>query len=213
MTENDRMQLKVIGFLLEYPDAAWMNALAGLDGVVAALEDGRGRQALRRFLGYAGGTPGIRLQETYTAAFDLNPSASLNLSYHLMGDSEDRGKALAGLLGVYHREGYDVAAGELPDYLPMVLEFLSVCPEPEGADLLWSCLGKVSTLAAHLEEEGASLCGASGACGRHPAGTGMRHPFRSGKGGLTWRWAIHWHSWFFPISPLRFSRRATPTGT
>ncbi|WP_373499897.1 nitrate reductase molybdenum cofactor assembly chaperone [Desulfococcus sp.] len=162
MTENDRMQLKVIGFLLEYPDAAWMNALAGLDGVVAALEDGRGRQALRRFLGYAGGTPGIRLQETYTAAFDLNPSASLNLSYHLMGDSEDRGKALAGLLGVYHREGYDVAAGELPDYLPMVLEFLSVCPEPEGADLLWSCLGKVSTLAAHLEEEGHPYAGLLG---------------------------------------------------
>ena len=153
MTEDDRMQLKLVGFLLEYPDAPWAAALSDLDGVVDAVADGRRREPLRRFLAYAGTTPPIKLQETYTAAFDLNPAASLNLTYHLMGDSEDRGKALAGLLRIYQREGYDIAAGELPDYLPMVMEFLSVCPAPEDAALLWSCLSTVAPLAERLERD------------------------------------------------------------
>ena len=95
----------------------------------------------------------MELQEAYTQAFDLDPAASLHLTYHLMGDSEDRGKALAGLLWVYHREGFDAAIGELPDYLPMILEFLALCPEPKDAALLWSCLGTVATLAQRLEEK------------------------------------------------------------
>jgi nitrate reductase delta subunit len=70
-----------------------------------------------------------------------------------MGDSEDRGKALAGLLWIYHREGFDAAIGELPDYLPLMLEFLAVCPEPKDAALLWSCLGTVGLLAQRLEEK------------------------------------------------------------
>lgn len=153
MTEDDRMQLKLVGFLLEYPDAPWAAALGDLDGAVDAVADGRRRELLRRFLAYAGNTPPIKLQETYTAAFDLNPAASLNLTYHLMGDSEDRGKALAGLLRIYQKEGYDIVAGELPDYLPMVMEFLSVCPSPEDAALLWSCLGTVAALAGCLEQD------------------------------------------------------------
>ena len=107
---------------------------------------------MQSFLSYAEATPLLKLQETYTSAFDLDPATSLHLTYHLLGDSEDRGKALAGLLWVYHREGYDAAIGELPDYLPMMLEFLALCPEPEDAALLWSCLGTVTALAERLEE-------------------------------------------------------------
>ncbi len=152
MTENDRLQCKLLAALLEYPDPEWSAALADLDGVVDMVVDERRRSPLRKFLAYAGTTPLIRLQERYTSAFDLDPATGLNLTYHLMGDSEDRGKALAGLLWVYHREGYDAAVGELPDYLPLMLEFLSLCPEPEDASLLWSCLGTVATLAERLEQ-------------------------------------------------------------
>ena len=84
--------------------------------------------------------PALKAAGDLYAAFDLDPATSLHLTYHLLGDSEDRGKALARLLWVYHREGYDAVIGELPDYLPMILEFLALCPEPEDATLLWSCL-------------------------------------------------------------------------
>ena len=152
MTENDRMQCKVLALLLEYPSTAWSGELPDLHPLVAAMADEQRRQPLQRFLTYAGNTPPLELQETYTAAFDLDPATSLHLTYHLMGDSEDRGKALAGLLWVYHQAGYDAAIGELPDYLPLMLEFLALCPAPEDADLLWSCLGTVATLAERLEQ-------------------------------------------------------------
>ncbi len=152
MTENDRVQCKLLAFLLEYPASSWNADLADLNEVVETVIDSQRRELLQHFLTYAESTPLLQLQETYTSAFDLDPTTSLHLTYHLLGDSEDRGKALAKILWVYHREGYDAAIGELPDYLPMILEFLALCPEPEEAALLWSCLGTVATLAERLEK-------------------------------------------------------------
>ena len=152
MTENDRLQCKLLAFLLEYPDTSWSEGLADMKTVVDEVADEQRKELLRRFLAYAVDTPPIKLQEVYTQAFDLDTATSLHLTYHLMGDSEDRGKALAALLWVYHQEGFDAAIGELPDYLPMMLEFLAVCSEPEDAALLWSCLGTVALLTQRLEE-------------------------------------------------------------
>jgi nitrate reductase delta subunit len=153
MTENDRMQCKLLAYLFEYPDTSWSEGLADLNEAVDEVEDLDRRELLRGFLAYSEDTPPIELQEVYTRAFDLDPAASLHLTYHLLGDSEDRGKALAGLLWVYHREGFDAAIGELPDYLPLMLEFLALCPEPRDAALLWSCLGAVAGLAQRLTEK------------------------------------------------------------
>jgi nitrate reductase delta subunit len=153
VTEDERIQLKLLSFLLDYPDAGWFEGLAGVGDVVDGLADGRSRTTLRRFLACAESTPAIRLQEAYTAAFDLHPATSLNLTYHFMGDSEDRGKALARLVEIYRRSGWDAAACDLPDFLPMMLEFLAVCPAPEDADLLWTCLGGVGNVAGRLARE------------------------------------------------------------
>ena len=152
MTENERVQCKLLAFLLEYPDSSWNDDLEALRETVDTVVDQKRRQLLHNFLIYAEDTPPLQLQETYTAAFDLDPAASLHLTYHLMGDSEDRGKALARLLWLYHREGHDAAIGELPDYLPMILEFLALCPGPKDAALLWSCLGTVAPLAERLRK-------------------------------------------------------------
>lgn len=152
MTENDCIQCKLLAFLLDYPASAWSADLTELNDVVNTVIDLQRRELLQRFLTYAANTPPLMLQEIYTAAFDLDPTTSLYLTYHLMGDSEDRGKALAGLLWVYHQAGFDAAIGELPDYLPMILEFIALCPEPADAALLWSCLGTVAALAERLQK-------------------------------------------------------------
>ena len=95
MTENDRIQCKLLAFLLEYPASSWHTDLADLNEVVETVIDSQRRELLQSFLRYAEATPPLKLQEIYTAAFDLDPATSLHLTYHLMGDSEDRGKALA----------------------------------------------------------------------------------------------------------------------
>lgn len=163
MNENDRVQCKLLAVLLEYPTASWRADLADLDDVVATVTQTQRRERLRMFLAYAADTPPLELQEAYTAAFDLDSGTSLHLTYHLLGDGEDRGKALARLLWLYHREGYDAAVGELPDYLPLVLEFLALCPEPEDAGLLWSCLSTVSAVAERLEKKHHPYTGLLGA--------------------------------------------------
>ncbi len=162
MTENDRVQCKLLAFLLDYPAPSWNAELTDLHEVVETVVDRQRRELLQSFLTYAEMTPLVKLQETYTTAFDLDPATSLHLTYHLLGDSEDRGKALARLLWLYHREGYDAALGELPDYLPMILEFLALCPEPDDATLLWTCLGTVTALAGRLAENGHPYAGLVG---------------------------------------------------
>jgi len=150
MTENDQLQCRILAFLLDYPDTSWRAELSEWADAAAEVTDETSRQELRKFITYAEDTPALALQETYTAAFDLDPSTSLHLTYHLQGDNEERGKALAKLLWMYHQEGFDAQIGELPDYLPMILEFIALCPEPRDGDPLRSCLAAVAIIAERL---------------------------------------------------------------
>ena len=162
MSGNEQRLCKLLAFLLDYPTSSWREDLVGLGAVVEEVTDVRHRQPLQEFLTYAGDTSSIELQEIYTQAFDLDPAGSLHLTYHLMGDSEDRGKALARLLWIYHHEGYDAPIGELPDYLPMILEFLTLCPDPADAAPLWSCLGALAGLAERLKNQNHPYAGLMG---------------------------------------------------
>jgi nitrate reductase delta subunit len=82
----------------------------------------------------------------------MNPSTTLNLSYHLYGDNEKRADMLARLQQRYRDAGYERTTGELPDYLPMMLEFLSVCPESENTGLIWECLRGLEDVVDRLQK-------------------------------------------------------------
>jgi nitrate reductase delta subunit len=71
-----------------------------------------------------------------------------------MGDREDRGRALAELLEVYRQSGFEPTVNELPDYLPLVLEFLAASPDSETHSLVRRCLAAIPTLAGRLKEGG-----------------------------------------------------------
>jgi nitrate reductase molybdenum cofactor assembly chaperone NarJ/NarW len=127
----------LLGRLLLYPDAAFRAALPQLIAAVAAdPELGPRRRLLQPlFDGLVAEAP-LGLEERYVALFDRTPSLSLNLFEHVHGDSRERGQAMVALIELYRRQGLDVTAKELPDYLPLFLEFLSVLPPGEAQDLL-----------------------------------------------------------------------------
>jgi len=125
MTDDTRALTKLLSLCLAYPDAESLAALPEIRAAAAGLGDAQAREALTGFLSRVEAEAGLKLQEHYTAAFDMTPSASLNLTWHLMGDREDRGRALADLLAVYLQAGFEPAVGELPDFLPLMLEFLA----------------------------------------------------------------------------------------
>jgi nitrate reductase delta subunit len=154
MTDETRRIFKLLSILLEYPEDEAMEHIEECRIVASRLSDGEVKSSATEFISYLGTTPLIELQETYTATFDLNPSTSLNLSYHKWGDGRERGNALAGLVDLYLRAGYGIAEGDLPDFLPLVLEFLSIGPPETARRIMAELHPQASILASRLAESG-----------------------------------------------------------
>ncbi|HYA04106.1 MAG TPA: nitrate reductase molybdenum cofactor assembly chaperone [Syntrophobacteria bacterium] len=152
MTEEDRTIFKVLSFLLQYPEAESLELLEDLRVAARAITDSARREPVTDFLAHLQGSPLIRLQEDYTATFDLSPPTSLNLTYHRWGEGKERGSALARLVDLYAQAGYEIGDGELPDYLPLVLEFLSVGPPDSAREIMAEYRLHVGTLASRLAE-------------------------------------------------------------
>lgn len=129
---------KALGLLLTYPTVELQTlAPSALEAIKA---DGLVPQPIVRSLGrlvaeLAEGDM-YDLEERYTELFDRTRSLSLNLYEHVHGESRDRGEAMVALLELYRTRGLDLAANELPDFLPVFLEFLSLLPHDEAASLL-----------------------------------------------------------------------------
>ena len=130
--------LRVLALLLSYPGpdlrvhlpamrealhterAFTADRLAELDALIDAL---------------AAGDP-LDTEAAYVQLFDRGRSTSLHLFEHVHGDSRDRGPAMIDLAQTYETAGLCLAPGELPDYLPAVLEFASTQPPAEARALL-----------------------------------------------------------------------------
>jgi len=128
--------LKLTSLLLQYPDEPLRDAAAA----VADLEIGpgpeRATRELRDFCAWYSTQPVGELQRRYVDAFDFAKQCSLHLTYHVHGDRRQRGMAMLKLKEAYRAAGVDPPADELPDYLPMMLEFAALAPDSRGRDLL-----------------------------------------------------------------------------
>lgn len=153
---------KLISLLLQYPDEGLVNGLSEMEAVVSELAREGTRKACSDFLEYLRRTPLLHIQEEYTQTFDLEPSMCLNLSHHKWGDDRERGNALAALSGLYQVAGFEMSTGELPDYLPLVLEFMSVCPEGACRAIMEDYREEVNGLAEKLNKQGSSYSGLLG---------------------------------------------------
>jgi nitrate reductase delta subunit len=148
------IRYRMLSLLLEYPDEALMSVLWQVRDLVgndteawAAAE----RDVLSRFLDHLESQPLTELQADYVKTFDLTPEHSLHLTHHLFGDDRNRGPALIDLSEHYREHGLELSANELPDYLPLMLEFASTLPEDEALDFLGQLHWVLRVLAANLE--------------------------------------------------------------
>ena len=152
--EEGRVLFKIASHLLQYPADGFLPSLPGWEGLLENLPAAPAADKFRAFLKYLGETPLLRRQEEYTRTFDFNPSTCLNLTYHRWGEGKERGGALLSLKEIYLGAGYELTGGELPDFLPLILEFLAAA-EGEGAGRILRDYGSsVATLAARLRERG-----------------------------------------------------------
>jgi nitrate reductase molybdenum cofactor assembly chaperone NarJ/NarW len=145
--------LKLLSVLLDYPrEELW----AHRDELLAAAREGGAPGFLQpRLLSFATGLlddDPMQAQERWMATFDRGRSMSLMLFEHIHGESRDRGQAMVDLLQAYRDNGFELATRELPDYLPVVLEYLSTRPGEEVRDWLSHTAHILQLLAARAEE-------------------------------------------------------------
>lgn len=157
--------LKALGALLSYPTAELIDALPEIHGAI--VEEGvvsrRTREALKAWFKQLESADRLDLEERYVATFDRGRATSLHLFEHVHGDSRDRGPAMVDLADVYARAGFRLAARELPDYLPVLLEFLSTRPTAEAKDMLADCGHILRSVGEALARRGSGYAVAIGA--------------------------------------------------
>jgi nitrate reductase delta subunit len=150
-----RLTLRVLSALLRYPDAAVQDMAPELGELLAAdgLLSPEQRAALQPLLDDLAAADLLDAQERYVALFDRGRAVSLHLFEHVHGESRDRGQAMVNLRDRYEAQGLEIAANELPDYLPLFLEYLSVLPPAQAAEELAQPGVILSALAKRLQEK------------------------------------------------------------
>ena len=152
MQEVSKKLYKIMVILLQYPSKDLLQCVSELESCTGLMPVGNAQRVISNFLGYLKSEPILKLQQNYTAAFDMNPSTTLNMTYHLFGDGEKRAGMMVRLQHCYHAAGYDGPANELPDFLPSILEFLALCPDASMVDVFWQCFAGLDGLVERLRE-------------------------------------------------------------
>jgi nitrate reductase delta subunit len=128
--------LKLASLLLQYPAGDLRAAAAAAAEVELAPARRRQAAQLKEFCGWYASTPLPELQRLYVDAFDFSKQCSLHLTYHVHGDRRQRGVALLELKRAYREAGFEPPDDELPDFLPVMLEFAALAPGGAGEAML-----------------------------------------------------------------------------
>lgn len=154
MTKTVNKTFKVLSALLSYPTTELQQAAGELAAALdaeALLPRGVRRQLQALIDDIAAGDL-YDLQERYTLLFDRTRSLSLHLFEHVHGESRDRGQAMIDLKAMYEKSDLLVTASELPDFLPLFLEYLSTRPAAEACEALGQPAHILAALAERLRK-------------------------------------------------------------
>jgi len=117
---------KLASVLLQYPTLALFDGLGELDAFAATTSPKSARAAFARFLSWLRATAPADVAQHYVQTFDLRRRCALYLTYYRYGDTRKRGLAMVAFKAAYRDAGFVPAEDELPDYLPMVLDFAAL---------------------------------------------------------------------------------------
>jgi nitrate reductase delta subunit len=146
------MIFRALSALLSYPNDEMRAALPEIAAVITAspLVGPRERADLLALVAEIARGDTLRAEEGYVDLFDRGRALSLHLFEHLHGDSRDRGKAMVELKQLYNGAGFELSSKELPDYLPVVLEYLSCRNIAEARAILSDCAHILTSIARSL---------------------------------------------------------------
>lgn len=149
---------KIVSALLDYPGQDLLDALDEIRAEIGRSQDidATEKDVLRKFVDHLAQQSLTELQASYVKTFDLTPEHSLHLTHHLFGDDNDRnrGPALIDLGELYKDYGIETTTNELPDYLPLILEFAAMLEDTEATAFLADANKVLTVLADNLAKAG-----------------------------------------------------------
>lgn len=144
---------KLVSILLRYPSEELKTSLPQIRQAVSELPVLKAYETeLDKVLTHLEETELLTLQMEYVNAFDLNRSQALYLFEHIHGENRDRGGAMVDLVAAYEAHGLILEANELPDYLPLVLEFLSEVDNEVASRILADAVSVINHVGGKLKE-------------------------------------------------------------
>ena len=152
------MTFKVFSVLLSYPTVELQSAAGELrDALLGeAMLSASAIRGIEQLISEVAEGDIFDLQERYVLLFDRTRSLSLHLFEHVHGESRDRGQAMIDLGSIYAKNGLAISATELPDFLPLFLEFLSTRPAAEGRKMIGETAHIIAALGERLGKRGSS---------------------------------------------------------
>jgi nitrate reductase delta subunit len=158
---DPRVVYQVASWCLDYPTVQLVERLPLLTDALAEQPRCPEIARLGGLVDHLARTPLDRLQQAYVDVFDLSRKHALYLSYWTDGDTRRRGEVLGRFKAAYRRSGFLVDThGELPDYLPMVLEFAACADLAGGRELLQAYRPSLELLRIALQERQSRYAGA-----------------------------------------------------
>ncbi|MEL0583481.1 MAG: nitrate reductase molybdenum cofactor assembly chaperone [Candidatus Thiodiazotropha sp. (ex. Lucinoma kazani)] len=145
----------ILARLLDYPDEA---LLENMPEIISLLKGDPGvseqeRDTLMQLITWMQSHDLTGLQGFYVQTFDMTPEHDLHLTHHLFGDDRGRGPALIDLSEYYKGMGLELEKGEIPDYLPLILEFVSTLDDMQARVFLGDAVKVLKVLAENLEKK------------------------------------------------------------
>lgn len=155
------LTLRSLAALLGYPSADLQKHAADLRAVIERerLLPAAERDRLEPLLARFGSDDLLDLQSTYSELFDRSRSLSLHLFEHVHGDSRERGQAMIDLGRQYMDSGVYLDTSELPDFIPVFLEYASCLPFAEARDTVAQPVHVFAALAERLDKRGSDYAG------------------------------------------------------
>lgn len=178
MTGASRPILLAASELLTYPDDRLREHLPEIERDLSALSSRESRD-LAAFVRHLRESDLLTLQEEYVSTFDLSGGVVLFLTYPRYQDDRARGQALVALRQRYRSAGWDPDPRVLPDYLPMVLEFLGMAEPDRSRPVAQEYLAALRDIAEHLRARSSPYCPVVDACVTAVASLD-REPLRAG---------------------------------
>jgi nitrate reductase delta subunit len=140
--------------LLDYPTEELMENLPAIITILKEDPDvgAQEREDLMQLISWMQLHDLIGMQADYVQTFDMTPEHDLHLTHHLFGDDRGRGPALIDLSEHFKSAGLEVEEGEIPDYLPLILEYVSTLDEMQARVFLGDAAKVITVLAENLEK-------------------------------------------------------------